>query len=389
MLALGPTSALAVSFEAGDWTVSIGGNINAHYVYVNCETDESVSGGLANLGCNGNDDDIHAVQNGLLPTALVFGLSTTQAGFDLGATVGLYPGTVGSTAIVDSSTLDVRQTFMTVGNADIGTFKAGRDFGIFGWDGIINDMSIPGVGPVFSAATPANTSLGGIGFGYIYVDRLSQINWTSPDLNGFEVTFGIYSPIDTLNLSGAASIPTGVDTGSETPGFHGKLKYGWEGGFVSVAGLTQSFDNDNFDGMGTDIDYQAYGVDFYGMVTYGPWGLSGYYYTANGLGTTGLFTDAVATNGNERDSDGGYLQGTYKFGNTKVGAKYGVSNLDLANGEATSDLVETNDAITLGVYHNLTPNLLLVGEYTHAESEAHNGNQSENDSVNVGAFLSF
>src|SRR3546814_21031510 len=77
------------------------------------------------------------------------------------------------------------------------------------------------------------------------------------------------------------------------------------------------------------------------------------------MGTTGLYLFGAAAGGEERDSDGFLAQVTYKLGATKLGLNYGESNLDLASGEASSDLVESNKKYTVGAYHSLTEALTL------------------------------
>jgi hypothetical protein len=64
-------------------------------------------------------------------------------------------------------------------------------------------------------------------------------------------------------------------------------------------------------------------------------GLTGYYYTGKGAGTTFLGNLGATAAGNKRDSDGGYVQLTYVLPvKTKLGFAYGRSNLDLASGES-------------------------------------------------------
>ena len=108
-----------------------------------------------------------------------------------------------------------------------------------------------------------------------------------------------------------------------------------------------------------------------------------------GLGTTALFLMGDDGAGNERDSDGFLAQVTYKFGDTKVGVNYGESNLDLASGELTSGLVQTNKKYTVGAYHSLTENLTLLAEFTDVASEAHDGVENDSTNFNIGAYLSF
>ena len=68
---------------------------------------------------------------------------------------------------------------------------------------------------------------------------------------------------------------------------------------------------------------------------------------------------------------------------------YGESNLDLADGELPSALVETNKKFTVGAYYSLTGNLTLLAEYTDTNSEAHDGTENDSSNFNLGAYLSF
>jgi hypothetical protein len=53
----------------------------------------------------------------------------------------------------------------------------------------------------------ANTTLGGIGTGYLYADWIGQIAYTTPNMNGFQATLGLMQPWTANNkLGGAVSI---------------------------------------------------------------------------------------------------------------------------------------------------------------------------------------
>ncbi|MDN5940010.1 MAG: hypothetical protein L0H83_15300, partial [Salinisphaera sp.] len=174
--------AAAFEISSNDWKFTLNGNVNVHYILSSCEdeTTAAVGGGLACRGSSG-EDTTSSISNGLLPAAFVFGVSTTQGGYDIGATMGLYPGIStndGSPNLqqgaallntgLGTTGLDIRQVFLTFGNETMGTVTAGRNFGLFGFDAIINDMTLPGVGAGNgNYAAPANTSLGSIGLGYI------------------------------------------------------------------------------------------------------------------------------------------------------------------------------------------------------------------------------
>ena len=120
-------------------------------------------------------------------------------------------------------------------------------------------------------------------------------------------------------------------------------------------------------------------------------GLTGYYYSGEGVGTTLLGLEGADANSNERDSDGGYVQATYVIpAGTKLGVAYGVSRLDATSQEgAGTALLDENNRWTVGAYHPLTKHLNLVAEYNQVESEGQDGAQSESDALSLGAILFF
>jgi predicted porin len=395
-----PAGAVDLKSSDGNWTFSIAGNVNVHYIYSKCESSPSaVDGGLACTG-TASGSNVSNIQNGLLPAAFSFGVATTQDGIDLAAHLGLYPGIAandtGSPNIgplvsprntaLSSTGLDIRQVYMTFGNKDMGTFTLGRNIGLFGADVILNDMTLPGVGVAGSAsgAAPANTTLGSIGLGYIYTDWLAQIDYTTPDFSGLNFTIGIFDPINAL------LVPAPV--GKKAPGFHGKLAW-----TVPISNTTKFYGSatfisqkQNFEPLaGTPYDYNGTGFDVFAKIDVADFEAFGYYYHGSGLGTTALFFLSADAAGNTRDSDGFLVQATYKVGAVKFGVNYGESKLDLANAADSPTLVSKNRKVTGGVYYSLTKNLTLLGEISDVQADAHNGNKNKSTNGNVGAFLSF
>ena len=258
---------------------------------------------------------------------------------------------------------------MTFGTKTAGTFTLGRNIGLFGADVILNDMTLLGVGAPGAAAgaSPANTTLGGIGFGYIYTDWLAQIDYTTPDLSGFAFTVGAFDPLNSL------SDGTDVEP-KKAPGFHAKLTYTLpiaEGTklYVSVAAITQQQDyvapNLTPPAATTTLQLHRRRRGFFAKLDLQDLELIGYYYHATGLGTTALF-DLGDFGICRRAPRMAYLaQVTYKFGAVKLGANYGASNLDYANAAdqaGNPDMVRSNRKGTLGVYYSLTKNLMLLAE---------------------------
>ena len=409
-----PAGAVDLKTADGTWTFSIDGEVNVDYIYSNCESVNSaaaVSGGLTCVG-SANGSSVSNIGNGLLPAAFSFGVATTQDGIDLAAHLGLYPGIAtndgGSPNLQASSSLtntalgstglDIRQVYMTFGNKDMGTFTLGRNIGLFGADVILADMTLPGVGAPGTAAgpAPANTTLGGIGLGYIYTDWLAQIDWTTPDISGFNATIGIFDPINSLS-------DAGVSDAKKAPGFHGKLTYTMPMGegnklYLSLAAIQQKQDFEIPAGVGgpaAPYDYNGYGVDLFAKLDIAGLEIVGYGYTAKGLGTTALFLNGAFDGGGElgatRKSYGFLGQVTYQIGPVKLGYNHGDSRLDYADSvdqASNPTLVRSNRKDTGGVYYSLTKNLMLLGEVSYVKDVSGAGSNTAT-TVNVGAFLKF
>ena len=397
-------TARALDLNAGDWKFSVDGNVNVHYIYSDCESAASAKL-ITTVGgaCTGSasSSSVSNVGNGLLPAAITFGVATTQAGYDIAGHFGFYPGIdtndggspnvqqgapAGSNVALGTTGLDVRQVYMTFGNKDIGSFLLGRNFGLFGFDAIINDMTIPGVGVggSMSGAAPANTSLGSIGFGYIYTDTLAQMDYTTPDFAGFAATLGIYDPLNSLTAPGSSEPKT-------TPGFHGKLTYTLPLGGADKLYLSSAFIDQKQKYLigATDYSYNAFGIDAFAKLDIAAFEGIAYYYHGSGLGTTGYFLNSNDAAGEKRSSNGYLVQATYKLGKLKLGVNYGDSMLGLAHGEAASALVQSNRKVTGGAYYSLTKNLTLLGEVTDVRSKSHLDESNTSLNFNVGAYLSF
>ncbi|HXS21730.1 MAG TPA: porin [Steroidobacteraceae bacterium] len=409
LAALAAPSARAIDVTAGAWTLSFDGNVNANYIYESCKDHNDVAGGLACVSPTTSDSS-SSVSNGLLPAALSVSGATTQDGINLGFTFGLYPGIstndggspnlqniantdLGHTAL-GTAGLDIRQVFLTAGGS-WGTIMAGRNIGLFGADAILNDMTLLGVGAGNTAyAAPANTSLGSIGLGYIYTDWLSQIDYTTPAMGGAKVTVGIFDPLNTLGQ---------VPVNHSTPGFQGKIAYTAGPLYLSGSVLYQQqrvlcsgVTSCPLAPAGSYVSYGSSAFDLGGKYDIGGLEVAGWYYRAKGVGTTGLFVLANDAAGTARDSDGFLAQVTYKMGNTKVGVNYGVSNLDgtaldrsTVCGGIVGCLVRRNEKWSLGLYQNVTANLLFVGEFTRTQSKNDADLTNSSWNFNAGLFLKF
>ncbi|MDB5396810.1 MAG: porin [Rhodospirillales bacterium] len=395
-----------VGLHVGDVDLSFSGEINGFYVNNSPDSPSPrrvVHGGLASVGTNDNS----AVRDGLLPGNFNIDLKTVQEGLDIGVHFGFYPGlnnvtgvgganSPGSPQALGTSGIDFRQQYVTIGRSDIGTFKIGRDIGFFGAEAILNDFTLFGVGTASGNIAPSNTSLGRIGLGYIYADWIPQITYTTPDFAGFTAGIGIFQPFNAANFSGDSA----VLSAQNEPQFQAKLAYTMptDPDALFKAKLWTNVVTQDLKSRGTaagdtlplGASKRGWGWDFGGKLDYGPAELVAYGYLGEGIGTTGLFFDAVSPGGQKRSSNGYYIQGSYIFiKKLTFSASYGLSHLDSGSGEFSPLLVKDNESYALGLKYGLTSWVNLIGEFTHTTATAHGGNRAEDDTFAIGAITFF
>jgi hypothetical protein len=189
-----------------------------------------------------------------------------------------------------------------------------------------------------------------------------------------------------VNFSGVSGDAVSLDQANDNFGYEAEVQYGWEGdwpGKVWASFLSQKVDAaiGGFTASGFDIGAKVGFGGFEGVV---------YWYSGDGIGTTAYLFDAASVAGEERESDGGYVQLTYKLPGpgTKLGVSYGESNLDAVSGDPGT-LVDKNKSTVFGVYHPLNKYINVVFEFTATTAEAQNGNEADEDTIAVGAIFQF
>ena len=371
------TANAGISIPAGDWTLDINGNVNAYASMTNAKDNNTIDGGLAAKKDARGESRTQSINTGLLPVWLGFSGKSRQNDLDIGFTISLQPNISDNTAAGDANAPLFRQAYLTVGDKSWGQVKMGKDIGVFGSDAILNDMTLLGVGGG-AVNSGAATTLGGIGSGYIYPAWKGQIAYSTPNWNGLEATVAITNP----NQASQNEVY------QSRFGYEGKVSYSFNE--AGVAGKVWTSAANYKVQPTTGGEYTAWAADVGATATVADFGLTGYYYQGKGAGTTTFGSNGADASGNRRDSDGYYVQATYTLPTkTKLGAAYGVSNLDKANSADTASLVDSNKRYTIGAYHPLTKSLNLVAEYNRVKSEAHNGAQNEADTYSAGAILFF
>jgi len=401
VLALSASANAGIVIPAGDWTLDVNGNVNAFANFTKLKgSTATIDGGLATARTSYEDTAI-GLNTGLLPAWLGFTGKTRQNDTDVEFTISMQPNVSdqGGAAHGDSSTPLNRQAYVSFGDKSWGSIKLGKDLGIFAGDAILNDMTLLGVGAGATVSGGA-TTLGGIGSGYIYAAWKGQATYTTPNFNGFQASVGLFNPnqaskaagighdIVAANTAGTFATPAGAAL-QDRFGLEGKISY--------------AFSADNFSGKiwasgaSYDITYNASGnaytasvADVGANINAGNIGLTGYYYSGEGVGTTIFGQLGSTSSGAKRDSDGGYLQATYILPTkTKLGLAYGVSKLDSASGDTLASLLRENERVTLGLYHPLTKHLNLVAEYNDVSSKTHTSVERDNKTGSLGAILFF
>ena len=388
LLALGSSASHAVSFTHDDVTMDINGTINGFYVVREAESTDRATGAKTKTTNS-------ALTNGLLPGWINF-VATTKAGEqDIKAHFSFAPGINNNSQVVGLpignnaggagqtnpySQIDTRNVYFQFGNDSWGTLKFGRDIGLFGQNVILNDMTLLGVGGTSNAGIPYNTTFGMIGHGYMYTGFQPQIAYSTPNLSGFQAAAGIFQP----------SKFAGDET--KTPGFQAKADYDWKGrvpGKVWTGLVYQRTDcssGSTSSACGANSkEFTASGYELGAKAGIGNFEALAYSFMGKGLGlsTVGAqFFGGSNGAGNKTDSHGYFLQGTYKFGATKVGINFG-ENTDrngfALTGASPIDSIK-NRAFTIGVYHSLNKYITLVGEIN--EEKVTNVNDTNFDNRN-------
>lgn len=375
LAAAGTQSAQAVDIKAGDWTVNVGGIVNAYYTQVSCSGD--AVGGLAlagkGIGCGGESNRT-TIGNGLLPNGLVTSASSRQGDYDVKALIGIYNATATDSAIAANSGVDVRQAYFTFGNAEMGTVKLGRDNGIFGAGAIFGDMTLIGSGAPVQATQRGRVTLGHIGAGYSYVGYYGQIAYSAPkSSSGVGFDAALVSPVSDTPIVAAATY-----SAKNSPQVQAQVTFaadgfkGWLGAkSQKFSSVTPGVSDFTMSAVELGLSYQA-----------GAAGLLANFQGGKGLG--------VLSDGDQGDvkAKNYFVQATYKpTEKLKLGLGYGISKND-DNTIGTGGL-KSNANLTAGMYYSLTSAISLVGEVGQTRSKGFNGGEAKMNGVSVGGIIFF
>ncbi len=364
-LALGAAGAAEAQLTmqmSNGWSFTFAGNVNAFLTYETFSDDGTTPGVLV-PGAGAESEA--RIRTGLLPAFAVFDAKGKEGETDLSVHFGFAPQVNCGTGVHDcfGAQIDMRQVFLTVGGS-WGQILAGRELGLFQRQNILTDQTLFGVGATGSAGLPSSdvpggtgggTTLGRIGFGYIYPQFKAQMTYSSPAGRPFQLSVGLFEAASNGDYS-TVKLPR---VEAEGVWSQGNTKV-WVGGLVQ---------NNEAPGDGESVS--AYGAS--GGVRFGSdqFSLTGSGYYGKGIGTTLMFNGGSANTGvgsdDLRNSYGyiGQLTFTPAASKVTVAGSYGSSFLEAADSEGGDGKIE-NTLISGGLYFQATKSLKVVGEVNYA-----------------------
>jgi hypothetical protein len=375
-LAVGAASAAEaqLTMQMGNgWSFTFAGNVNAFLVY-----DDVNSAGVDPLGGKGAT----GIRTGLLPAFAVFDAKGKEGATDLGVHFGFAPqiqcgynapplnGPASDGPSVGGqghdcfgAQIDMRQVYLTVGGS-WGQILAGRELGLFGRQNILNDQTLFGVGATGGAAGQG-TTLGRIGFGYVYPQFKAQMTYSTAPGRPFNLSIGLFQP---------AQNPPFLTV--QTPRVEAEGVWTMGNSKVWVGGLAQNNKTPAVGGASTS----GFAWGGTGGVRFGTpmFSVTGTAYYGKGIGNILMFLGGATGTGaggsdNLRKSYGGYGQVTVTPAGSKVtvAGSWGISVLKNAALEAARK--DQNWLASGGIYFQATKSLKVVGEFNYAVTKALGG----------------
>jgi hypothetical protein len=368
----GANAQLTMQMSNG-WSFSFAGNVNAFWVYSKV---------------NNNGPANSSVRTGLLPAFATFEARGKEGGMNLSIHFGFAPE-IQNAGVHDQfgAQIDMRQVYMTVGG-DWGSLLAGRELSVFGRQNILNDQTLFGVGAVgVGAGQAGGTTLGRIGYGYIYPNFNAQVTYTTKGGQPAQLSIGAFQPSTVAGVGGY--------TITKIPRLEAELTYNKKSGtnkyMFWAGGLWQSTSNAPTGGTSISSVGGTAGVrgDFAALSVV----VNGY--IGKGVGTEFMFSPTagggVAANGTDlRSSDGGYVQVGYTMNKkTTIAGSWGFSRLkNNQTGDGNTAVRTQWTSVTGGIYHQWTKSLKVVGEVTHEQVGIGSGAPGQID-VSGGLMLFF
>lgn len=398
LVGLGAGSARAAFVIGGEngWQLSTDGIVDVFSVYQS--TSPKPSGPRFTTFLNGSPEYFQnfGVKVGLLPSVVAFNVKApTVNGVDSSVRIGIYPSiqNSGANRFDTSPNIDFREIYYTAKGAK-GELLAGRALNLYQGKNILTDMTLLTAGVVPAPGT--TTTLGHIGYGYLYTNFGPQIRYTTPDLNGVKVAFSVNEPYKIS--ADTAKTPTPrleTEISYATVYGAGNTLQAWASGLYqsatrsTTAAARPGAQNHSLGGA-AGIETGFSGVNLLA---------SGY--VGEGLGMISaqdgdLFGSSSTDGaGKERTQFGFLAQATYKLTpDVKIGANYGQSRQVESDDDKAmrgvagfSIPMKKQEAAVAMVTYNFNKFIQFIGEYSYAQNTWHDGATQHSNSVALGTMF--
>ncbi len=387
-------AAFVIGGENG-WQLSTDGivDIFGHYRSTSAAPDAATHP-LALLGDN---DQNFGVTVGLLPSVVAFNVKApTVNGIDSNVRIGIYPSVQNksqSSRLDVSPNIDFRELYYTA-KGKFGEFLAGRALNLYQGKNILTDMTLLTVGVV--PGTVGSTTLGHIGYGYLYTNFGPQFRYTTPDLNGVKVALSIAEPYHISADSAKTDVPRIETEISYATVFGGGNTFQtWASGLFqtdtrsTAAGTPRPGGHNKSLGGAAGVEVGFKGVDLLASGYYGE-GLGMLSAQDGDLGTRGLTSVDFA--GNERTQWGFLAQATYMLTpSVKIGANYGQTRLEKTDEDkafGTPFVLKKKQEAAVGmVAYNFNKFTQFIAEYTYAQDTWHDGATNHSNTISFGTMF--
>jgi len=408
----------ARAFDVGGvngWKLSTDGIVDVFSVYQTTGPLPSGARSISFLSGSADQYQNFGVKVGLLPS--VVGLNVTAPttnGVDSSVRIGIYPSIQNSSTnrFDVSPNVDFREINYTAKGA-YGELLAGRALNLYQGKNILTDMTLLTAGVVPAPGT--STTLGHIGYGYLYTNFGPQIRYTTPELGGAKVAFSVNEPYKISSATVKTPTPrleTELSYAAKLGG--GATLQAWASGLYQTATrgtVSSTAASLNPDGTTTPASSSpiarpgekntslggAAGVEtgFGGLDLLA----SGYY--GEGLGMISVQdgdefgSSATDAAGKERTQYGFLVQATYQFTPVvKLGVNYGQTRQDKSDSDlrllgtgAFSVPMYKQEAAVAMVTYNFNKFTQFVAEYSYAQNTWMDGAKQHSNSFDIGTMF--
>jgi hypothetical protein len=408
---LGSANAAFVIGGENGWQLSTDGIVDVFDTYMSASAKPGGNRSVSFLNGGPGQYQANEVTVGLLPSVVAFNVKApTVNGVESSVRIGIYPSIQNSSSggagvnnrFNTSPNIDFREIFYTA-KGQYGEILAGRALNLYQGKSILNDMTLLTAGVVPAPGT--TTTLGHIGYGYLYTNFSAQLRYTTPDFSGLKVSFELGEPYmvsaqtaktpmprfeteisyaTTLGkdnnlqawLSGLYQGATRGDDPLTTP-----RPGGYERSVGGDAGVTLGIG-------GVQLHASTYVGEGLGMISTQDGGLA-----AGALGGTN--SNAVDGSGCNRTQFGFLAQATYQLNpEWKLGVNYGQNRQIETDYDKSKRSTYTvygvpmfkQEAVDAMVVYNLTKFIQFVAEYAYAQNTWADSATQHSNSISFGTM---